>query len=238
MHHPTPVAAREKRDHRAGHPFRASVVGRYRVPDEPEGTVPMRGDYGSPDFDWSILSVPTAKAMAEGQLGFSWLELAGRLATVTQEEFTWEPRPGALSVVRRGEERTPRTLGTGEWVAEWPAGSDEPGPRTIAWLVAHLTETYLERWEWTFGDRQRRREDAVVHGDVDAARDELATWVTAWREGIRALPDEDFMTVGLSQATEVDAASPFGHLVLHLNRELIHHGSEIFTLTDLYRAGR
>ncbi|WP_413449873.1 DinB family protein [Georgenia phoenicis] len=195
----------------------------------------MRADYGAPEFDWSILEVPTPKAMALGQLGFSWLELAGRLATVTQEEFLREPRPGALNVVRRGQERTPRTLGTGEWVAEWPEGADEPGPRTIAWLVAHLTETYLERWEWTFGERQRRRQDAVVHGDVDDAREELARWVGAWREGVESVPDDEIMTVGLSQATEIDAAAPFGHLVLHLNRELIHHGSEIFVLTDLYR---
>ncbi|MCM3660130.1 DinB family protein [Georgenia satyanarayanai] len=196
----------------------------------------MRGDYGTPEFDWSILEVPTPKAMALGQLGFSWLELAGRLTTVTQEEFAWEPRPRALNVVRRGEERTPRTLGTGEWVAEWPAGPDEPGARTIAWLVAHLTETYLERWEWTFGERQRRRQDAVVHGGVDEAREELARRVDAWRTGVESVPDADFMTVGLSQATEIDAAAPFGHLVLHLNRELIHHGSEIFVLTDLYRS--
>ncbi|WP_454083920.1 DinB family protein [Georgenia sp. Marseille-Q6866] len=196
----------------------------------------MRGDYGTPEFDWSILEAPTPKAMALGQLGFSWLELAGRLATVTQEEFTREPHPGALNVVRRGEERTPRTLGTGEWVAEWPAGPDEPGPRTIAWLVAHLTETYFERWEWTFGERQRRRQDAVVHGDADEAREELARRVDAWRTGVESVQDEEFMTVGLSQATEIDAAAPFGHLVLHLNRELIHHGSEIFVLTDLYRS--
>ena len=194
------------------------------------------GDYGRPEFDWSILEVPTPKAMAVGQLGFSWLELSARLATVTQEEFGWEAQPGALSVVRRGQQRTARTLGTGEWVAEWPEGYDHPGPRTIAWLVAHLTEAYFERWEWTFGQRRRRRDDAVVHGEVDAARAELAHWVGAWRTGVAAVPDEEFMTIGLSQATEIDAAAPFGHLVLHMNRELIHHGAEIFTLTDLVRS--
>lgn len=197
----------------------------------------ITGEYGSPEFDWSILQVPTPKAMALGQLGFSWLELAGRLSSVTQEEFVWEPRPDALSVVRRGTERTVRTVGTGEWVAEWPQGYDDPGPRTIAWLVAHLTEGYFERWEWTFGQRQRRRADAVVHGEVDAARAELAHWIGRWQADAASVPDEDFMTVGLSQATEIDAAAPFGHLVLHMNRELIHHGAEVFLLTDLQRAG-
>src|SRR5699024_212158 len=128
------------------------------------------GDYGQPEFDWSVLQVPTPKAMGLGQLGFSWLELASRLASVSQAEFTWEPRPGTLNVVRRGMERTARTLGSGEWVAEWPDAPDAPGPRSIAWLVAHLTEAFFERWEWTFGAGRRRRADAVVHGEVDAAR--------------------------------------------------------------------
>ncbi len=51
------------------------------------------------------------------------------------------------------------------------------------------------------------------------------------------MSDDDIFTVGLSQATSIDAAAPFAQLVLHINRELIHHGSEICTLTDLYRAG-
>ncbi len=32
----------------------------------------------------------------------------------------------------------------------------------------------------------------------------------------------------------LDAAEPFGHVILRLNRELIHHGSEIMTLQDLH----
>ena len=196
----------------------------------------VAGDYGSPEFDWSILSVDTPKAMALGQLGFSWLELAARLATVTQEEFVWEPRPGTLGVVRRGQARTAQTLGAGEGVAEWPEGHDHPGPRSVAWLVAHLTEAYAERWEWTFGERRRRRADVVLHGEVVAARAELTRWVEAWRTDVAVVPDDEFMTVGLSQATEIDAAAPFGHLVLHMNRELIHHGAEILVLTDLWRA--
>lgn len=192
--------------------------------------------YGSPAFDWAILERPTALAMVEGQLGFSWLELHDRFRTLTQDEFGWEPGPGALRVVRRGEQRTPNALGTGEWVAEWPGVPDSPVPRTIGWLVAHLTELYFERWEWTFGDHQKRRTDVDVQGEVGPAVDALTRWVQAWRDGIAALGEDDVMTVGLSQATEIDAASPFGHLVLHLNRELIHHGAEVLVLQDLYRA--
>lgn len=192
--------------------------------------------YGSPDFDWSVLSVPTPLAVVRGQLGFSWLELAGRLATLTQAELEWEPGPGALRVVRRGEERSPRTLGPGEWVMEWPAGHDSPQPRTVAWLVAHLTEVFVERWEWTFGDHARRRDAVEFSGEVGPAVAGLREAVERWRADVDALPEDEVFTVGLSQATEIDAQSPFAHLVAHLNRELIHHGAEIMVLQDLHRA--
>jgi hypothetical protein len=192
--------------------------------------------YGSAGFDWSLLQRPSALAMVRGQLEFSWFELRDRLETLTQDELDWEPGPGALRVVRRGQHRTPRTLGVGDWVAEWPGVPDSPAPRTIGWVVAHLTETFFERWEWTFGEHRLRREDAEVSGEVDAAVAGLTRWVDAWREGIASLGEDDVQRVGLSQATEIDAQAPFGHLVLHLNRELIHHGADICTVQDLYRA--
>ena len=186
------------------------------------------------DFDWSMLSMRDPMAMVRGQLEFSWLMLRGRLDGLTDDEYGWEPAPGALSVRRRPDARTSRVLGTGDWVAEWPAGPDSRGPRTIAWLIAHLTEAFFERWEWTFGSHQRRRDDLDLPGVRSEAVAELTRWVNAWRRGIAALPPAEVMTVGLSTASDIDTAAPFGHLVLHMNRELIHHGSEIVVLQDLY----
>jgi hypothetical protein len=127
-----------------------------------------------------------------------------------------------------------RALGTGEWVAEWPDEPDHRGPRTIAWLIAHLTELFFERWEWTFGESRQGRADITLHGNARDAVAWLTHWVEAWQDSIAALDEAEVMTVGLSQATELDASEPFGHVVLRLNRELIHHGSEIMTLQDLY----
>lgn len=186
-------------------------------------------------FDWEILTRPTLKAALLGQLGFSWSELRDRLLTLTQEEFAWQPAPDALRVIRRGEPTEYRTFGPGEWVAEWPGTFDEPIPRTIAWSVAHLTECFTERWEFTFGPRRRRRADVELYGEVGPAVVALADVVQRWYHDIDALPEERLMEVGLSQATEIDAAAPFAQLVLHLNRELIHHGSDLCTVTDLCR---
>jgi hypothetical protein len=200
---------------------------------QPESVVKTDAPGG---FDWSMLSVQDPMAMVRGQLEFSWMVLRDRLDGLTDDAYGWEPAPGALGLVRRFEARTSRVLGTGDWVAEWPDGPDSPGPRTIAWLIAHLTEAFFERWEWTFGSHQRRRDDLDLPGVRSEAVAELTRWVNAWRSGIAALPAAEVMSVGLSNASDIDAAAPFGHLVLHMNRELIHHGSEIMVLQDMHAA--
>ena len=114
-----------------------------------------------------------------------------------------------------------------------------PGTRTIAWLVAHLVEVFTERWEWTFGDHVRRRDDLVLaHPSAATGVAALTEAVGAWQQGVAGLTEDELWTVGRSQATPVDQQAPFAHLVLHLNRELIHHGAEITVLRDLHRARR
>ncbi|WP_034620687.1 DinB family protein [Cellulomonas sp. URHE0023] len=191
----------------------------------------------SEEFDWSLTEIPTTRAAVRSQLEFSWFELRARLVTITQEEFAWEPVPGALSVRLRNESVAARRFGVGEWVVEWPDGPDEPGARTVAWLVAHLTEVLTERYDWTFGGHRLHRPDLTYSGEVGPAIAALTAAADAWRSGISEMSDDDIFTVGLSQATSIDAQAPFAQLVLHVNRELIHHGSEICTLTDLYRVG-
>ena len=55
----------------------------------------------------------------------------------------------------------------------------------------------------------------------------------AWREGVTALGD-----TGLARpcgaAEGPFAAYPMAALVLHVNREVLHHGAEIALLRDLY----
>lgn len=190
------------------------------------------------EFDFSIVERPTAMAMVRGQLGFSWMVLDEALQDLTDDEWQWEPAPGAWSLRRRDEAQTAHHLvGAGGWVMEWPPDDDSDSrTRTIAWLVAHLTECFFERYEHTFGGHAKRRDDVTFAGDAAGAVAALREQVEAWQQAIADLDEEQAFTVGLSQATEIDAAAPFGHLVLHLNRELIAHGAEIMVLRDLYRA--
>ena len=68
--------------------------------------------YGA-GFDWSTLSRQDPMAMVRGQLGFSWMELSNRLATLTDEQYLWSPVPGTLTVVHR-EDATGRVVGGGD----------------------------------------------------------------------------------------------------------------------------
>jgi hypothetical protein len=179
-------------------------------------------------------------AMVRAQLGFSWLILSQGLEGLTDEEWSWEPAPGAWSVRRRADaesrqDRGDRLVGAGGWVAEWPRDDDSDNrTRTISWLLAHLTEAFFQRYEHTFGKHTRSRDDVELAGNATDAVAALTRQIDAWETAIGDLDEDQVMTIGLSQATEIDKAAPFGHLVLHMNRELIAHGAEIMTLRDLY----
>ena len=56
-----------------------------------------------------------------------------------------------------------------------------------------------------------------------------------WHEAIAAL-DEDGLTAPLGPKGGSYAEDPMAGLIVHINREVMHHGAEIALLRDLYRA--
>src|SRR4030095_3739225 len=75
---------------------------------------------------------------------------------LTDEEYLWEPAPGAWSLRRRGEAMTPRPFGPAEWLLDGAPGDLDPTPvTTIAWRLGHLHLEFAGDWEWTFGGRRR-----------------------------------------------------------------------------------
>ncbi|HEV7709561.1 MAG TPA: hypothetical protein VGP16_15290, partial [Asanoa sp.] len=57
-----------------------------------------------------------------------------------------------------------------------------------------------------------------------------------WHTAITAL-DADGLARPLGPRGEYFAADPMAALIVHVNRETMHHGGEIGVLRDLYRAG-
>ena len=166
------------------------------------------------EFDWSILSVPTPRAVVRGQLEFSWWELAaaardrhaGRVPLGARPRCAQRPAPRGVD--RAADVRRRRVGGR---VAR--AGADHPGPRTIAWLVAHLTEVLSRALRLDLRGPRGPADTLTYSGEVGPAVAELTRVVDLWRAGIAGMSDDDIFTVGFSQATEIDQQAPFAHLV-------------------------
>jgi hypothetical protein len=105
---------------------------------------------------------------------------------LTDQEYLWEPAPGAWSL-RPGHE--PRPLGPGEWLLDDAPGDPDPTPvTTIAWRLGHLHLDFAGNWEWTFGGRHQPPEQ-LVDFSPSAAVGAGAVWATMdrWRDSVAAL---------------------------------------------------
>ena len=172
------------------------------------------------------------------QLTFHWdAHLRLKLEGLTDEEYFWEPVAGCWSVRRRAEATAPVLGGSGDHVSEFAFPEPDPAPvTTIAWRLVHLiVGVYGQRNASHFGgppidyltyDHPATAAEALA--DLDAVHDR---WVTS----VRTL-DEDALLRPVGEAEGPFAAYPMSSLVLHIHREVIHHGSEILLLRDLYRS--
>jgi hypothetical protein len=170
-------------------------------------------------------AVPDWAAEVPEQLDWHWrTSLRPRLDGLTDDEYLWEPVPEAWSV-REFDGR-----GAIDWA--WPAPSPPP-VTTIAWRLAHVTVGCFEMRSaahfggpassWDTADLPLHADDALARLDAAHAR---------WSEAVTALGPE-----GMARPcgpAEPYPEAPLGVLVLHINREVIHHGAEIALLRDLY----
>jgi hypothetical protein len=69
--------------------------------------------------------------------------------------------------------------------------------------------------------------------DAVTALRQLDEAYAQWIAGVRGLSDND-LSRPCGQAEGPFADYPFIALVLHINREMIHHGAEIACIRDLY----
>ena len=77
--------------------------------------------------------------------------------------------------------------------------------------------------------------DVEVHDaeSADDARVQLDAQYATWLDGVRSL-GEDGLARPCGRAEGAFAARPMAALVLHIGREVLHHGAEIVLLRDLY----
>jgi hypothetical protein len=173
-----------------------------------------------------------------GQMEFYWdVHLRPRLDGLADDEFAWRPVAECFDL-------EPAADGRLRYV--------EPAPvaelvTTLRWRLMHIAiGCFYMRASTFFGDGsvpddadmfdERHRPDTVP-GDAAGALQFLDRSYTWWHDAIAALDDEA-MTRPLGPKGEFFADEPMSALVLHVNRELMHHGGEIGLLRDLYREQR
>lgn len=169
------------------------------------------------------------------QLDWHWRhQLRPRLDGLTDDEYLWEPVPGCWSIRSRVGDSDGH--GGGGHVADfvWP----EPVPppvTTIAWRLAHLiVGVFGARNASHFGGPARDYLTFDYAGTAAEALAQLDEAYVTWAGGVRGL-DAEGLTRPCGPAEGPYAEYPMAALVLHINREVIHHGAEISLLRDLYQ---
>lgn len=152
-------------------------------------------------------------------------DLLARLDGLTNDEYRWEPAAGMWSVRGTGDDAA---------VDFDPDRDIDPAPMTtIAWRLWHLAhDCFVE-----YG----KRFDAIPDEGLDAswtldAADAVERLHRSWQELRTKLAgfDDWFTELG-------DAFGPWhrhcvADFAMHASNELVHHGAEIATMRDLYRA--
>jgi hypothetical protein len=169
------------------------------------------------------------------QLDWHWHnQLRPRLDGLTDDEYFWEPARGCWSIRRRGE--TECGHGKGEYVIEFAWPEPTPAPvTTIAWRLGHIVVgVFGQRSAAHFGGPACDPDSFAYASTAAQALRQLDDAYATWRDGVRGL-GADGLERPCGPAEGPYAEYPLAALVLHINREAIHHGAEISLLRDLYR---
>ena len=171
------------------------------------------------------------------QLDLHWrTQLRPRLEGLTDEVYRWEPVRGAWNVRPRGTGSAPIQAGRGDFTIDFAIPEPDPVPvTTIAWRIGHVVVGVLgARVAGHFGGPPVDYDSHDYPGDAATALAQLDTAYAAWTAGVRGLDEEGLRRpCGPAEGPWADAS--MAALVLHINREVLHHGAEIALLRDLYR---
>jgi hypothetical protein len=157
------------------------------------------------------------------QLDFHWTnQLRPRLDGLSDAEYFWQPVADCWTVHADG-------------AIDFSYPPPQPAPfTTIAWRLAHvIVGVFAMRNFNHFGAPQASYETWPYATDASTAISQLDEQYRTWIDGVRALSEADLLEpVGPAEGPY--AEYPMLALVLHINREAIHHGAEIACIRDLY----
>ncbi|BBZ79584.1 hypothetical protein MANY_49210 [Mycolicibacterium anyangense] len=166
--------------------------------------------------------MPWTTSLAD-QLDWHWHhQLRPRLDGLTDAEYFWQPVGNCWTVHPDG-------------AVDFSYPPPRPEPfTTIAWRLAHVIVGVLAmRNHAHFAGPPADYQSWHYAADAQTALHQLDDAYRNWITGVRALSDDD-LGRPCGPAEHGYSEHPMSALILHINREVIHHGAEIACLRDLY----
>lgn len=181
-------------------------------------------------MDWTTLLADQIDVHWRGQL-------RPRLEGLTDDEYFWEAAPEAWNVRPRGTSNAPVQAGSGAFTVDFAFPEPDPAPvPTIAWRLAHLiVGVFAMRVAGHFGGPPADYPGWEYAGTAQEALAQLDAAYAGWIAGVRGL-DAEALAAPCGPSEGPWAEHSMAELVLHIHREVIHHGAEVALLRDLYRA--
>ena len=156
-------------------------------------------------------------------LDYHWTsQLRPRLDGLSDAEYFWQPVPNCWTVHPDG-------------AIDFTYPSPEPAPfTTIAWRLAHvIVGVFAMRNHSHFGGPPADYESWGYATDAKTALTQLDDAYKNWIAGVHGLTDHDLARpIGPKEGPWAEHS--MAELILHINREAIHHGAEIACIRDLY----
>lgn len=160
---------------------------------------------------------------------FAYQRLHGRLQNLADDEYLWEPAPGCWSI-RKTENG---------WKADGGAAIPvKPAPlTTIAWRLDHLIDMLAgaRNATWIGAEPQGTVERDNAAPTAKKAVERLERAFALFKRNVEAAESND-LTKAMGEIAGPYADDTRAAFVLHELDELIHHGSEIAAMRDMYRA--
>jgi hypothetical protein len=178
----------------------------------------------------------TWNTLLREQIDWHWThQLRDRLDGLTDDEYFWEPVPDGWNVRPRGAGTAPMRAGSGAMTIDFAMPEPDPRPfTTIAWRLGHVIVGVLAMRSASHFGRAPTDYDAFAYASTAAeALAQLDTEYATWMAGVESL-GEAGLARPCGEAEGAYADLPLAALVLHINREMLHHLAEVCLLRDLY----
>jgi DinB superfamily len=163
--------------------------------------------------------------LLDAQMEEAYGLLRDRLEGLSDEEYLWEPVPGAWTLHRRPD---------GSWDYDYEEPDPEPAPfTTIGWRLHHVASCKVMYHEYAFGPRRRTWWTLENPGERGPMMQWLEEGQRLLASDLRSLDDDDELDA--PRLTNWGEEWPTWKIFWTMIHHDAHHGAEIACLRDLYR---